>query len=136
MGFIKIDAVIDNLDKVLAFVDHELDKTDCTSKVMMQIDIAVEEIFVNIASYAYDSKVGEAEIETDYDEDSNIIYITFKDNGKPYNPLMKEDPDITLSAEKRSIGGLGIYMVKMSMDEVMYKYENDMNVLTIKKTLR
>ena len=102
---------------------------------MMQVDIAVEELFVNIASYAYGKEEGLAVIRLDIEKDPLTVKITFEDRGVPYNPLAKEDPDITLSAEERQIGGLGIYMVKKSMDDIIYEHKDGKNILTIVKKL-
>ena len=130
-----IEAKDENLDKVLAFVDEQLEAYDCPMKTQMQVDIAVEEIFVNIAHYAYVPGVGSATIRAEVSEDPLAVSLTFVDNGMPYDPLAKEDPDITLSADERQIGGLGIFMVKKSMDDVAYEYKDGQNVLTIKKNL-
>lgn len=129
------DARVDNLDAVLALVDDELKKLDCPKKIQLQIDIAVEELFVNIASYAYQPKTGTATIQVDTWQDPRAVAVTFYDSGVPYDPLAKPDPDVTLSAEQRRIGGLGIYMVKKSMDEMKYEYRNGQNVLMIKKII-
>ena len=126
----------DNLDKVLAFVDEQLEATECSMKIQMQIDLAVEEIFVNIANYAYDPETGPATVRVDVTPDGTVVTITFVDNGVPYDPLAKADPDITLSAEQRDIGGLGIFLVKKNMDDVSYEYVNGSNILTLKKGLR
>lgn len=126
------DAVTKNLDQVLAFLDSQLESWDCPMRVQMQLDVAVEELFVNIASYAYGEKTGTAEIAMDL-LPGQIIEITFRDSGIPYNPLEKPDPDITKPAEEREIGGLGIYIVKKSMDEVLYRHEDGQNILTIRK---
>lgn len=104
-------------------------------KIQMQIDIAVEEIFVNIARCAYAPEVGNAIIRIETLADPPSVDITFIDSGIPYDPLAKADPDITLSAEERQIGGLGIFMVKRSMDDVRYEYLDGHNVLTLKKGL-
>ncbi|MBE5788457.1 MAG: ATP-binding protein [Clostridiales bacterium] len=128
-----LDALISNLPDVLAFVDESLEKRDCPMRVQMQIDIAVEEIFVNIASYAYTPEIGKAEILIQEDHDPEGITITFIDTGIPYDPLAKPDPDVTLSANQRQIGGLGIYMVKKSMTDMTYRYEENRNILTIRK---
>jgi len=128
-----LDALISNLPDVLAFVDESLEKRDCPMRVQMQIDIAVEEIFVNIASYAYTPEIGKAEILIQEDHDPEGITITFIDTGIPYDPLVKPDPDVTLSANQRQIGGLGIYMVKKSMTDMTYRYEENRNILTIRK---
>ncbi len=125
----------DNLHKVLKFVDEHLEKIDCPMKAQMQIDVAVEEIFVNIASYAYNPEVGKATIRVEVNEDPLTVYLTFIDDGVAYDPLKKADPDVTLSAEEREIGGLGIFMVKKSMDDIQYEYRDGQNILTLKKKL-
>ena len=135
MDKITIEAKVDNLNEVLAFVDEKLEANDCPMKVQMQIDVAVEEIFVNIASYAYNPEIGPATISCEVSEDPLEVTISFMDSGVPYDPLAKEDPDVTLSAEERQIGGLGIYMVKKSMDNVSYEYKDGQNIFTIKKSL-
>ena len=118
---------------MLGFVDAEREKVDCPMKVQMQIDIAVEEIFVNIARYAYAPGEGYAVIGVL--AEPGRAEITFADNGMPYDPLAREDPDVTLSAEEREIGGLGIYLCKQLMDEVLYRYEDGCNILTMKKEI-
>lgn len=133
MRELDIEAKTENLDQVLAFVDEELEKYECGMKTQMQIDIAVEEIFVNIAHYAYNPAVGKATIRIEVTD--GIVSLTFIDNGIPYDPLAKEDPDITLSVEERQIGGLGIFMVKKSMDDVKYEYKDGSNILTFSKDL-
>ncbi len=135
MDVLKIEAALDNLDEVLAFVDQRLEENDCPMKVQTQIDIAVEEIFVNIASYAYSPEKGNAEIGVEVSDDPLEVTIRFADSGIPYDPLAKEDPDITLPAEKRPIGGLGIYMVKKSMDNVEYEHKDGQNIFIIRKKL-
>lgn len=135
MKEMMIEAKVDNLDKVIAFVDEQLEQYDCPMKVQMQVDVAVEEIFVNIASYAYKPDVGDAIIRVNVTEEPLAVYLTFMDSGVPYDPLAKEDPDVTLSAEERQIGGLGIFMVKKSMDDVKYEYKDGQNILTIMKNL-
>ena len=130
---LDIEAKTENLEQVLAFVDEELEKYECGMKTQMQIDIAVEEIFVNIAHYAYNPAVGKATIRIEVTD--GTVSLTFIDNGIPYDPLAKEDPDITLSAEERQIGGLGIFMVKKSMDDVKYEYKDGSNILTFSKDL-
>ena len=112
------DAVRENLDQVLTFLDSQLESWDCPMRVQMQLDVAVEELFVNIASYAYVDKTGIADITIEL-LPGQVVQITFRDSGIPYNPLEKPDPDITKPAEEREIGGLGIYIVKNSMDEVL-----------------
>ena len=135
MDKLTVEAKTENLEEVLGFVDRHLEAMDCSPKVSVQIDVAVEELFVNIAHYAYSPGTGSATIGVEILKDPAAIAITFTDRGKPFDPLAKEDPDITLSAEERQIGGLGIYMVKKSMDEVVYEYRDGQNILRIKKDL-
>ncbi len=132
---LTLDAAVENLDQVLAFVDAELKAMECPAKTQMQIDVAVEELFVNIASYAYAPGTGSATLRVEPHSDPKRISITLIDSGMPYNPLARPDPDVTLPAEERQIGGLGVYMVKKSMDEVSYEYRNGKNVMTIIKKI-
>ena len=136
MKELRIEATLENLDNVLAFVDAGLEEQDCPIKVQMQLDVAVEELYVNIAHYAYAPGTGQAVIEFDYNEDTGVVKITFKDSGTPFDPTAKADPDTTLSAAERQIGGLGIYMAKKSTDEMNYEYKDNMNILSIFKKLQ
>ena len=135
MKELVIDAEVDNLDAVLEFIDGFLEEVSCPSKVMIQLNVAVEEIFVNIASYAYTPAKGKAWIQISHSDDPSAVTLVFEDEGMMFDPLAKEDPDTTLSAEERKIGGLGIYMVKKSMDDVRYEYRDNRNILTIYKKL-
>ena len=130
---LSIDAKTENLDKVLAFAEEQLGKADCPIKAQTQIGVAVEEIFVNIALYAYAPETGKADITFDVDKEKKEAVITFRDKGVAFNPLEKQDPDVTQSAEERQIGGPGIYIVKKTMDEVKYERTDEENVLTIRK---
>ncbi|MBR6089771.1 MAG: ATP-binding protein [Anaerolineaceae bacterium] len=132
---IEVDAVIASLARVGEFVESYLSEIGCPMKAIMQINIAVDEIFTNIASYAYDKRTGKAAIKIGYDKEASEFWITFTDSGKPYDPMAKEDPDITLSAAEREIGGLGIFMAKKLMDEITYEYRDEKNILTMKKRL-
>ena len=136
MKDITVDATLDNLEVVQNFVSEELESQGCSMKVMMQIEIAVEEIYVNIVHYAYNPEIGKATIRCEVTDNPMQVIIQFMDSGVPFDPLAKEDADITLSAEEREIGGLGIFMVKKSMDEIAYRYENGRNILSIRKNLR
>ena len=133
MRQLDIEAKIENLNEVLAFVDEQIEEAGCSMKIQMQIDVAVEEIFVNIAHYAYTPEVGPATIRVEITEDPLAAVLTFIDHGVPYDPLAKEDPDVSLPAEERQIGGLGIFMVKKTMDDVEYEYKDGQNILKIKK---
>ena len=112
MKEMTIEAKVENIPAVTEFVDEQLEELGCPMKAQMQIDIAIDELFSNIAHYAYNPEVGPATVRVEVAEDPMAVVVTFVDHGVQYDPLAKEDPDTTLSAEERSIGGLGIYMVK------------------------
>ena len=135
MKELTIAAPVENIETVTDFVNEQLEALDCPMKAQMQIDIAIDELFGNIADYAYNPEIGQATVRVEVVEDPLSVVITFIDNGVPYDPLAKADPDTTLSAEERDIGGLGIYMVKKSMDEIAYEYKDGQNILKIKKNL-
>ncbi|MCR5507673.1 MAG: ATP-binding protein [Lachnospiraceae bacterium] len=142
MKTLCVAAEAGRLDEVLSFIGSCLEGTQCSPKVQMQLDVAVEEMFVNIACYAYEgSSLPDEErnawIEAGMIDTDGVpcVRVTLKDKGIPYDPLAKEDPDITLSAEDRKVGGLGIFMVKKSMDHVAYEYKEGMNVFTMEKKL-
>lgn len=135
MKELKIEARTEQLPQVLAFVDGALEEAGCGMKAQMQIDVSVEEIFVNIAHYAYAPETGEVMIRLLLDEEERLFTIIFTDRGIPFDPLQRSEPDVTLKAEEREIGGLGILMVKKSMDEVLYSYEDGQNILTLKKRI-
>lgn len=98
-----------------------------------KIELSIEEAVENVVQYAYQGGIGWLEAGTKLDDDSLILTIELRDAGKPFNPLEKADPDITLNADERPIGGLGIYLCKQMMDSISYRYENGNNVLTMKK---
>ena len=133
MKELTIAATVENIEAVTDFVNEQLEAYDCPMKAQMQIDIAIDELFGNIAHYAYNPDVGDATVRVEVVENPLAVVITFIDKGVPYDPLKKEDPDITLSAEEREIGGLGIFMVKKTMDEIIYEYKDGQNILKIKK---
>ncbi len=135
MKEMTIEARIENIPQVTEFVDAQLEKYGCSLKAQMQIDVAIDELFSNIAHYAYHPGKGCATVRVETQEDPLAVTITFIDHGVPYDPLKKEDPDVTLSAEERGIGGLGIYMVKKSMDGIEYEYKDGQNILKITKNL-
>lgn len=134
MKELRIAASLENLDEVQEFIRRELDGYHVPKRTMSQIDVCVEEIFVNIANYAYLPERGEAVIGCEVKRQNVVeLMIRFSDWGKPFNPLEKEDADVTLSAEERQIGGLGIFMVKKIMERVEYQYEDNRNILTMWK---
>ena len=129
----KVEAKTEKLDQILAFLDKELENAGCNMKVQTQMDIALEEMFVNIASYAYPDTEGDVIVQICTDEKEKTVSVTLIDSGIPFNPLEKPDPDVALPSEKRKIGGLGIYMVKKSMDNVQYEYSKGYNIFTMSK---
>ena len=135
MKELTIAATVENIEAVTTFVNEQLESYDCPMKAQMQIDIAIDELFGNIAHYAYNPEIGQVTVRVEVVEAPLSVIITFIDNGVPYDPVAKANPDITLSAEEREIGGLGIYMVKKSMDEIAYEYKDGQNILSIKKNL-
>ena len=130
---LKVDADIERWTEVNDFLDRILEEHDVSPKIQMQIDIALEELFVNIAHYAYPEGKGWAEIRICVSD--GLARITLIDGGIPYDPLAKPDPDITLAADERQIGGLGIFMVKKQVDDMSYEYRNGHNILSISKKL-
>lgn len=130
---ISVDAIMENLEVISGKLEEYLDGCGCSMKDMMNIGLAVEEVYVNIVNYAYQGKTGKAEMTLS--ESDGTVTITISDSGVPFNPLEKDDPDITLSSEKRAIGGLGIFLVKKTMDSVSYFYENNKNILVLKKKI-
>ncbi len=133
MKEITLEATVENVTAVLAFVDEALEAADCPMKAQMQLDIAVEEIFVNIAHYAYAPGQGEATVGVEVSD--GAVTVRFADRGVPYNPLAKDDPNINLPAQERAIGGLGIFMTKKLTDGMSYDYRDGQNILTITKKL-
>ena len=131
---LTVEATFDNIPAVTDFVDAELEALNCPLKARLQIDVAIDELLSNIARYAYQPDVGPVTIQVDV-RDASTVVITFIDNGRPYDPLAKEDPNTTLSAPEREIGGLGIFLVKKTMDDVSYEYKDGQNILRIKKNL-
>ncbi len=129
-----LPAKVENLDEVQAFVGERVGE-DCSPKAQMQLDLAVEEIFVNIANYAYAPGEGKAAVRVQVSEEPRRVDVTFRDRGVPYNPLEKEDPDVTALAAERKLGGLGIFLTKQLMDEVQYEYRDGQNVLTLTKRI-
>jgi len=133
MDELTLTAELENVPKVTEFVDARLEACGCPMKSQMQVDVAIDELFSNIANYAYNPEVGPATVRVAVDGEPLAVTITFIDRGVPYNPLGKDDPDVALSVEDRQIGGLGIFMVKKLMDDMTYEYRDGQNILTIRK---
>ena len=135
MDKLQIVANQNNLYAVNEFVNAKLDEVECLPQTRMQIELAVEEIFINIASYAYRPDEGPVTIQVTVEDDPIRVILTFIDKGKPFDPLAKKDADVTLPPEEREIGGLGIFLVKKTMDSVEYEYKNGQNILTVVKNV-
>ena len=135
---IVVPAKDESLNQVLELVEGILEENDCPMKEQMMITVCVEEIAVNVFHYAYpeDTEANQATLTVDADVKDGCIEISFTDNGIPYNPLEKEDPDITLPVEERPIGGLGIFMVKKKMDNVSYRYEEGKNIFRMETRIK
>lgn len=130
---ITVSAEINSIPVVTDFIEENLQNANCPPKDIIKFSIALDEILSNIAYYAYGENKGDVTVILNVYDEPKACSITFIDRGIPYNPLEKDDPDTTVSADERKIGGLGIFMVKKSMDEMIYKYQDGQNVLTIKK---
>ena len=128
-------AKVEALSDVLGFVDETLESYGCPMKIQTAVCVASEEVFVNVAHYAYGDGEGDMALGIGFEEDTRTITFRMTDKGVPFDPLKKPDPDITLSAEDREIGGLGIFIAKKTMDTLNYAYENGENVLTMIKKI-
>ena len=133
MEEMTVQATVDNVEVITDFVNKQLDALHCPIPVKIQIDIAIDELFSNIVNYAYSPEEGPVTVRMDVADEPHSVIITFIDHGKPYNPLITAAPDTTLAAKQRHIGGLGVFMVKNTMDDVAYEYRDGMNILTIRK---
>ena len=136
MKKLHIAAAVENIPTVTAFIDKELEALNCPLKIQYQIDVAIDELFSNIAHYAYTTKSGMVSVFFEMLEEPRCVVITLIDKGKPFNPLSMKEPDISLPAEKRAAGGLGILMVKKTMDEIKYEYREGQNILRIIKKFK
>lgn len=135
MKELTVDATVESISVITEFVDEQLEQLNCPMKALMQINIAIDELFSNIVHYAYHPEVGPATVRVEVLKTPLSVVITFIDQGVPYDPLAKADPDISLSADEREIGGLGIYIVKKNMNEISYEYKDGRNILKIRKEL-
>ena len=129
------EATVDRITWLTDQVNELLESLDCSMKAQMQIDVAIDELLANIASYAYAPDKGDVTVRFDFDPHSRMVSITFIDTGVPYDPLRKPDPDVTLQAHEREVGGLGIFLVKKTMDDMIYARRDGRNELTICKRI-
>lgn len=130
-----VDAKVENLPLVNEFVEKVMAPLEPSMKVQMQIDLVVEEIFVNIANYAYGEGQGKAILQVQVTDSPPAVELVFMDEGMPYNPLDREEPDPEQSLEERKIGGWGIFLVKKNVDEVTYAFSEGKNILTLRKKI-
>ena len=132
---LTVEAAVYNIEKVTQFVNLELDKLNCPPKAQTQIAVAIDELFGNIAKYAYQPEIGKATVRFEVEKNPLSVIITFIDNGVPFNPLEQVEPDTHKPLKEREAGGLGIFLVKKTMTMVEYEYKNNQNILKIKKSL-
>ena len=136
MREITVDATLDHVKTVTDFVNIKLDALGCSERVRVQVDVAIDELFSNIARYAYKPDTGPATVRVEVADDPLSVVITFIDQGVPYDPLAAEFVDTTaLPAKDRPIGGLGLFLVKNTMDDISYSYRDGQNILTIRKEI-
>ncbi len=135
MKEITIPAEIGHIAEAVDFVNGYLEALDCGLRAQTQIDVAMDEILSNVAHYAYPDGKGEVTVRFECDPAERVAELTFLDRGIPYNPLQTAEPDVTLPAEQRMVGGLGIFLVKKTMDAMAYEYRDGMNILTVRKAL-
>ena len=135
MTYKTFPAKTEALSDVLGYVEQMLDSFECPIKIQVALCVAIEEVFVNVAHYAYGEGEGNMSLGIGFDEESRAITFRMTDKGIPFDPLKKPDPDISLSADEREIGGLGIFITKKTMDSLTYTYENNENILTMIKKI-
>lgn len=135
MNDLTVPARTEALEDVQAFLEEQLERWDCSPSLQMQLSLVAEEIFVNIAHYAYPDGAGDAVIRVHFSGQPPVLTLRFADRGIPFDPLAQPEADITLSAQERSIGGLGIFLTRKIMDEAVYSYADGQNILTLRKQL-
>lgn len=134
MKELTVEAIVEQIETVTEFVNAELEKLDCPMKARIQLDIAIDEIVSNIAYYAYGEKTGSVTVRIEALQKENGVQLMFLDSGVPYDPLTRQDPDISAEIEERKEGGLGIFLVRKTMDDMKYEYKDGQNCLTIRKS--
>lgn len=130
-----LDATIENVETITGLIDEKLEEAGASMKAEMQINIVIDEIFSNIAKYGYASGKGDATVTLDILQDPLRAEITFINSGEPYDPLAQEDPDIHAALDDRPMGGLGILIIKKTMDDVSYEFKDKQNILTVVKAI-
>ena len=135
MKEITVSAAVGNLAQITAFINETLRELGCSVRDRVQIDVAIDEIIANIIRYAYKTDKGSISVRVEITEEPKSVVISFSDNGEPFDPLSAPEPDVTLPLNKRPVGGLGIFMLKKTMDDVSYEYRDGQNILTIRKLI-
>lgn len=135
MNYLTVPARTEALEDVQAFLEGQLEGWDCSPGLQMQLSLVAEEIFVNIAHYAYPNGFGDAVIGVEISPQPPVLTLRFADHGIPFDPLSQPEADITLSAQERPIGGLGIFLTRKIMDEAVYSHADGQNILTLRKKL-
>ncbi len=135
MASITLPATIKSIEFATDFLVGMLERAACPMRAQTQLCIALDELMSNVARYAYVRSKGDITLSVEILDDPRRVVVTLTDSGIPYDPLQKEDPDVSLSADERGIGGLGIFIVKRSMDELSYEYKDGKNVVTIVKKI-
>lgn len=133
MKELTLPALREHLETVQSFIESALEEQGCPANIQFQISVSLEELFVNIASYAYKDGVGDVTVRYELTTSPRGMVFQLIDHGVPFDPLARQDVDVTLSAQDRSIGGLGIHMVKKMMDRVEYTRKDGQNILTVSK---
>lgn len=133
MATLTVPAKKEYINQLLDLLHQQLDRVSCPLKISLELELAVEEAFVNIATHAYVKEGGTATFDCEVEPDAGLVILRFTDQGLPFNPLGKKDPDTALSADQRPIGGLGIFLIKKTMDKCAYTYHQGANVFTLTK---
>ena len=126
---------IQEIENVYSFISRFFSDCEIDISIENLFKMAVDEILSNIVYYGFEESQEGAIVVVSIQIDSNAVSITFRDNGKPFDPLSIEEPDISLGIDERQMGGLGIHIIKNSFNEVHYSFENGYNVLTLKKRI-
>jgi len=132
---IELDATLENWKSVKNFLKEILVEKNCSRDDERTLQMAIEEIYCNIVNYAYAPHVGKVKIVGHFENDECVIILQFIDEGKPFNPLEKDEPDFTIAPEDREVGGFGIFIVREMVDNMSYEYKDRKNILTLKKNL-
>lgn len=132
---LTVPATVESLRYITACLAELLASVHVPVAEKLQMEFAVEEMFVNIACYAYKDQQGTVVVRARLEKEPLCIEFAFLDTGRAYNPLEQAEPDITSSLEDRAIGGLGIFLTKKNVDDVRYERSDGRNILTLRKYL-